>query len=287
MARGRNDLNGRPAVSDRRKGNANADAKRAIVEAKSGRTARFNGLAKTAKGNERYWEVQVSPIFGDDGKPYQLMSISRDISTQYEMEQRQRWLTGELTHRIKNTLSMVIAIANQTLRGSSLPDARDAFTSRLLTLSHAHDILTKTSWTAAPIATVIEEALAPYRTGKGRFRISGPEIRLEPKPALALALAANELATNAIKYGSMSTSAGFVDIRWEMESVDDVPTFLFTWQEFDGPTVTEPTYKGFGTRMIERLLANDFRGDVAITYQPTGVICRLTTPLKHLEAFPE
>jgi two-component sensor histidine kinase len=137
-------------------------------------------LAKTANGNERYWEVQVSPIFGDDGKPYQLLSISRDVSTQYEMEQRQRWLTGELTHRIK--LAMVIAIANQTLRGPSLPDARDAFTSRLLTLSHAHDILTKTSWTAAPIATVIEEALAPHRTGKGRFRILGPEIRLEPKP---------------------------------------------------------------------------------------------------------
>ena len=119
-------------------GQGNADARAAIAEANAGRTARFGGAAKTAKGNDRYWEVEVSPIFGSDGKPCQLLSISRDVTQQREMEQRQQWLTGELTHRIKNTLSMVIAIANQTLRGDSLPDARDALTARLMTLSHAH-----------------------------------------------------------------------------------------------------------------------------------------------------
>lgn len=268
-------------------GQGNADAKAAIAEAKAGRTARFTGAAKTAKGNDRYWEVQVSPIFGLDRKPRQLLSISRDVTQQREMEERQQWLTGELTHRIKNILSMVIAIANQTLQGESLQDARDALTSRLMTLSHAHDVLTKTSWSAAPIETVVKEALAPHRTGEGRFKIFGPHLTLEPKPALALALAVNELATNAAKYGAMSNREGSVAVRWETKTLDTIPSFVFIWQEFDGPHVAGPSHKGFGTRIIERLLANDFRGDVVLEYAPEGVICRLTTALKNLDPFPE
>jgi two-component sensor histidine kinase len=93
----------------------------------------------------------------------------------------------------------------------------------------------------------------------------------------------NELATNAAKYGAMSTLKGSVAIGRKTEIVKDVPTFVFMWQEFDGPQVTEPTRKGFGTRMIECLLAHDFQGDVSLAYRPEGVICRLTTPLRNLE----
>ena len=110
---------------------------------------------------------------------------------------------------------------------------------------------------------------------------------LEPKPALALALAVNELATNAAKYGAMSNRDGFVAVQWETKILETIPSFVFIWQEFAGPQVAAPSYKGFGTRMIERLLANDFRGDVVLEYPPEGVICRLTTPLKNLDPFPE
>jgi two-component sensor histidine kinase len=129
--------------------------------------------------------------------------------------------------------------------------------------------------------------LAPHRSGDGRFTVSGPHLTLEPKPALALALAVNELATNAAKYGAMSTANGSVAIRWNTDMRKDVPMFVFTWQEFGGPPVTEPSHKGFGTRMIERLLANDFRGDVSLAYQREGVICRLTTPLQNLAPFSQ
>ena len=271
-------------------GDGNADALRAVETAKAGGIGRFKGTANTAKGNERYWDVQVSPILGVDGRPSHLLSISRDITDEWravselkESVERQALLTGELEHRIKNTLAMVGAIANQTMRGDSVTAAREAFSARLMTLSRAHDILTQTSWASAPIKEVVNGALAPHRSGQGRLRIDGPSVDLMPKQALALAVAVHELATNAVKYGSLSTN-GNVDIEWAEDVSDAVPSFQFTWTESGGPSVVEPTQqqKGFGSRLIERMLANDFGGQVRTLYKPRGVVCELICPLSRL-----
>ena len=139
-------------------GAGNADARAAVETAKAGGTAKFKGAANTAKGNSRYWDVQVSPIFGEDGKPSHILSISRDITELAEAQEQQKVLTAELQHRIKNSLAMVSAIANQTIRGDDMEAARKAFTGRLMTLSQAHDILVQTSWVSAPIKDVIEGA---------------------------------------------------------------------------------------------------------------------------------
>jgi len=171
---------------------------------RAGGTFKFKGAANTAKGNARYWDVQVSPIFGEDGKPSHILSISRDITELAEAQEQQKVLTAELQHRIKNSLAMVSAIANQTIRGNDTDAARKAFTARQMTLSRAHDILVQASWESAPINDVIEGALAPYRTGQGRIQVDGPGLLLPPKPALAIALAVHELATNATKYGALS-----------------------------------------------------------------------------------
>ena len=249
------------------------------------RYGRFKGAADTAKGTPRYWDVQVSPIFGSDGKPSHLLSISRDITEEWrttaelkEASARQELLTGELAHRIKNTLAMVGAIANQTMRGSDVAAAREAFAARLMTLSKAHDILTQTSWTGAPIGQVVSGALAPHRTGDRRIHFGGPEIELGPKPALALSLAVHELATNAAKYGALSTS-GKVDIVWSNDEGGSTPGFRFTWTESGGPTVSEPTAKGFGTRLIEKMLASDFAGEAKTFYRPDGIVCELVAPM--------
>jgi PAS domain-containing protein len=201
-------------------GEGNANATKAVETAKAGGTARFKGAADTAKGTPRYWDVQVSPILGSNGKPSHLLSISRDITEEWrataELKQaleRQALLSGELQHRIKNTLAMIGAIANQTMRGDSVAAARDAFAARLMTLSHAHDILTKTSWISAPIKEVLNGALAAHRSGQGRIRTGGPDVELQPRQALALAVAVHELATNAMKYGALSTN-GKVEITW-------------------------------------------------------------------------
>jgi two-component sensor histidine kinase len=273
-------------------GDGNADAKLAVETAKAGGTARFKGPADTARGSPRYWDVQVSPIFGSDGKPSHLLSISRDITDEWravrelsEAVVRQQLLAGELQHRIKNTLAMIGAIANQTMRGEDVKAAREAFAARLMTLSHAHDILTRTSWTAAPIKQVIDGALAPHGSGPGRIRAGGPDLLLQPKQALALSLAVHELATNALKYGALSNSGGKIDIAWSEEAIEAVPSFRFTWTESGGPPVSEPASdrKGFGSRLIERMLQNDFSGKVQIMYRPQGVVCGLIAPMSALE----
>jgi PAS domain S-box-containing protein len=272
-------------------GAGNADARTAVEKARTGGVARFMGAADTAKGNPRYWDVQVSPIFGADGKPAHILSISRDITSEKRAEtelaeayQRQQMLTAELQHRIKNTLAMVSAIANQTMRGNDVEVARKAFTARMITLAHAHDILVKTSWTSAPIKQVIEGALAPHRTGPDRFEVSGPELLLQPKPALAIALAVHELATNAVKYGALSKDGGRVRVKWSTNLRDGIPAFDFDWTETGGPAVVtpEPSQKGFGTRLIERMLKNDVGGDVLLSFAPDGVSCEVRAPLNNL-----
>lgn len=268
-------------------GDGKTAAQRAIEQALAGGVGRFKGPATTAKGNLRYWAVQVSPILGSDGKPSHLLSISRDITEEWRATtelktaiEQQALLTAELHHRIKNTLAMVGAIANQTMRGNDIAAARDAFGARLMTLSHAHDILTQTSWAKAPIKDVVDGALAPHRSSQGRIHAHGPDFDLQPKQALALSLALHELATNAMKYGALSTH-GNVELVWSNTIVEAVPSFRLTWTESGGPPVVPPTseQKGFGSRLIEKLLANDFGGTVRTFYHPDGVVCELTTTL--------
>jgi two-component sensor histidine kinase len=264
-------------------GDGNLHALAAVAAAKSGKTARFRGAANTAKGNPRYWDVQVSPIFGDDGQISHLLSISRDITEEWEAAERERFLTQELEHRAKNTFSMVLAIANQTFRGDARASPLQVYTARVMALAHAHDIAKKTNWTSAPIGEVIEAALASHKTEGKKFDVSGPELYIAPKQALALTLAVNELATNALKYGALSSSKGKVDISWS-SSVNGIPTFVFLWREHGGPPVVAPARHGFGSRVIKDFVANDFGGTVRLSYEPDGVICELTSPLENLTA---
>jgi two-component sensor histidine kinase len=264
-------------------GQGNADAKAAVATAIAGGTARFQGAANTAIGTPRYWDVQVSPILGDDGKPSHLLSISRDVTTEHEAAaalrdaaERQLLLTQELEHRIKNTLATVSAIANQTMQGDAHAEVRQAFTDRLITLARAHDLLTRTSWSGAPIREVVEGGLAPHRTGRNRIDISGPDLDLQPRQALGLSLAIHELATNAVKYGALVSASGSIDVTWSKGGDADA-AFRFIWKESGGPEVKAPPADklGFGTRLIERMLANDFNGTVKNIYAPTGIVCEL------------
>jgi two-component sensor histidine kinase len=277
--------------SDSWTGTGKVQANEAVEAARQGKMAHFRSAGDTAKGNSRYWDVRVFPMPGTDGKPLRLLSISRDITSEWraaaelkEATERRTILTDELQHRIKNTLAMVGAIANQTMRGDDVGAARQAFNERLVTLSHAHDILTQTSWLSAPIREVVEGALAPHRTGEGRIQVGGPDLRLDPKQALALALAVNELATNAVKYGALSNGTGVVAVSWLTTNGEAVPKFAFNWNESGGPCVTTPSRTGFGSRLIERVLTNDFGAQVRICYAASGVICEFVAPLANLKA---
>jgi PAS domain S-box-containing protein len=261
-------------------GDGNAEAKAAIEAARNGRSARFQSAANTAKGNPRYWDVQVAPIIGADGNPECILSVSRDITAIKEAEQRQRLLALELKHRMKNTVAMIQAIANQTIRGGPEMDVvKNAFIARLNTMASAQDILTQTVWARASLDYLVRESLKGHGDPM-RFRIEGPSVELSSKTALAMALALHELATNATKYGALSQDRGLIDVTWSV--TDD--EFKFEWRESGGPVVVEPTRRGFGSRMIERALAGYFSGKATIDYAPTGLVFTLHGPIEALTA---
>jgi two-component sensor histidine kinase len=270
-------------------GEGNSRALAAVAAAKSGQTSRFRGAANTAKGNPRYWDVQVSPINGQDGNPSQLLSISRDITEEWNAAEllkknfdRQNFLTAELQHRVKNMLSTVMAIANRTFRGDAHDAPRHVFASRLMALSQAHDALTSSDWDRAGILGIVRGALQTQQLGEDKVAVHGPDLNLNPKQALALALAVNELATNASKYGALSKPSGRVDVSWTWQEHGDNGTFEFIWRETGGPAVVAPIREGFGTRVIKSSLADDFGGTVELSYEPAGLVCTLTAPLGNL-----
>ena len=214
-----------------------------------------------------------------DGDLARLVGTVRDVSELKDAEARQALVRGELQHRIKNTLAMVSAIATQTLRGDDIEDRRSAFNQRLAALAGAHDMLMGSDARGSDLQSILERALAPHQSDEGRFTIAGPHVELNARQSLSMALAAHELATNAAKYGALSVDTGRVSIVWSIGadpgSVD--PRFRFVWQEAHGPLVTEPSRKGFGSRLINRVLAGDFNGAVSIDYPSSGVVCTLVS----------
>ncbi|PZO01411.1 MAG: histidine kinase [Hyphomicrobiales bacterium] len=259
-------------------GQGNADALHAVAEARAGRSYRFQSVANTGLGNPRHWDVQVAPITGADGKPESILSVSRDITQLKEAEDRLRLLALELKHRMKNTIAMIQAIANQTMKaGTDVGEIKTIFLARLATLSSAQDLLTQTEWARARLLDLVESSLAPHGE-RSRFAIEGPDVELSSKCALGLALALHELATNANKYGALKNDDGRVTVRWTV----DGDTFHFVWTETDGPPVLAPTRSGFGSRMIEKALAGYFQGSAGIEYRPDGVVVTLKAPVDAL-----
>ena len=273
-------------------GDGHASARNAIDLARQGQTARFKGGASTAKGNQKFWDVQVSPILGRDGKPSHILSISRDITTEWQADlqlqdaaERQALLIAEMNHRINNTFAIIGAIAAQTIRGDDVAAARDAFTSRVILLARANRILLQNDGVGASVSDVVEGALAAHRPGANRLRVAGPSLSLPPKKALSLALAIHEMATNATKYGALSNDVGTIDILWRDDMIDGGSTFTFRWEEKGGPPVTErvPNRRGFGSRLIHHVFPHDFDGTVVTSYEPAGFVCELRAPLASVD----
>lgn len=265
-------------------GESHVEASRAVAEARAGRNYRFQGPASTAAGNPRWWDVQVTPVFGPDGQPESLLSVSRDITELKRAEEQQRLLALELNHRIKNVLAMVQAVASQTFRATADPiEAKSAFFDRLAAIGAAQDLLTQTTLTGARIADVVAEAFRPHGR-EGQVTMSGPDVDLAPRCALAMSLALHELTTNAIKYGALSADGGRVAVRWTLTPGDTDTVFALSWTESGGPLVAPPTRTGFGTGMIQRALSGYVGGTTTLSYEPSGVVFTLTTTLAALTA---
>jgi two-component sensor histidine kinase len=194
-------------------------------------------------------------------------------------EERLRLLLAELSHRVKNTLATVQAIAARSLSGErTLEEARDALAKRLRALAKTHDLLTASRWRGADLRAVLEGELKPY--GK-RARLEGPEVELTPKAAQTLALVLHELATNAAKHGALAAPDGWLEVAWSLDRADADEgggRLRLTWRERGGPPVAPPHRRGFGRTLLEHGLRHDLSGQVALDFAPDGLVCELTVP---------
>jgi len=204
-------------------------------------------------------------------------------ATETEVERRlQRLLLEELHHRVKNTLATVAAITSQTLRhAETLDEGRIAIANRLMAMGNAHDLLLQVNLERARLADVIRIAIEPYeRAIAPRFTVEDTELHVGAAAVLPLTMSLNELCTNAVKYGALATEEGRVAIA---PKVDEAAQSLrLLWTESGGPEMREPTRRGFGTRLIDRL-ATQLNGTVNLAYAPGGFIYELQIPLASLQ----
>ncbi|WP_230532160.1 HWE histidine kinase domain-containing protein [Microvirga roseola] len=228
-----------------------------------------------------HWVLARGRCYHVAGQPVRFPGIIVDVTDRKKAEEHRELLINELNHRVKNTLATVQSIASQTLRNAdAMADARAALEARLFALSRAHDVLTRENWEGAGLRDIVTEALAPYcHDRENRLHVNGPDLRLSPRMALAIAMALQELATNAVKYGALSNTSGEVRIAWSTVQEGNMQRLHLTWIESGGPPVEPPRRRGFGTRLIERSLAHDLGGQVGIAFEPMGVTCTVDTLL--------
>jgi PAS domain S-box-containing protein len=226
--------------------------------------------------------IFVSEVRDKAGKLIQHF-VSLVDTTRHEREREHAaMLIDELNHRVKNTLATVQSIVTQAVRNSADPQiVRESIESRIAALSRSHDLLGREKWEGAGLHDLVVQSLEPFTVTEGRaerFTINGDNIRLSPKAALALGIALNELATNAVKYGAFSTKAGTVSIEWTVKDEPDGRRLHLQWREKDGPPVTPPSRRGFGSRVIEQGRPHELSGAVALNYTPSGVVCIIDVP---------
>ena len=225
----------------------------------------------------------VNPVFDKEGQIIQHFVSFFDLTRHKQSQEHAKMLIDEMNHRVKNTLATVQAIVRQALRtDADRPALRQIIKSRLSALSRSHDLLTREKWKGAGLREIINQTLAPFRSSESdgeRFVITGEPIRFAPKAAMDLCIVFNELATNALKYGALSSVGGSVHIDWNREPGPQGAQLLVNWRELGGPAVKAPSHRGFGTRVIERGLAHELGGKGHLDYQPEGLVCTMNIPL--------
>jgi PAS domain S-box-containing protein len=241
--------------------------------------AQMSGEELFVAADGRFYPVgfTASPVLDDTGKPVGTVIEARNITEEKRAKDHQQLLIDELNHRSKNLLAIVQGIVGQTFKRTDRT-AREALEGRLAALAAAHSVLTQRNWEPAPLRQIVEDSVKPH-AGPAAVRIEGPDLMLAPKTAVSMALAFHELATNAVKYGSLSRPSGVVDVRWHVEE----ERLKLTWQESGGPPVERPASRGFGSRMLERGLSAELEGRVDLEFAAAGLICTVDAPLS--EAF--
>lgn len=200
-----------------------------------------------------------------------LDELARRQQATLKAEEQRDLVMRELAHRVKNTLALVQAIANQSF-GRQNQEGSQAFNERLVALAGAYDVLLGDNFRSGSMEAIIRTTLRPHLTGADRIEIHGPAIELTPQNALSLSLVIHELATNATKYGALSSEKGVVEVTWKARA-DQVD---LSWNERGGPLVVAPQHAGFGSRLIKRAFGAEAQARVEVEYRPEGVQCSIS-----------
>ncbi|MHB8283597.1 MAG: sensor histidine kinase [Caulobacteraceae bacterium] len=228
-------------------------------------------LIEQPDGSRLRTEISSVPLRAENGVVTGAVSVVVDVEERERAIEHQELLTAELAHRMKNTMAMVQAIVHQSLRSAgTLAEARENVVSRFEALVRAQDLLTSADWKLTNLSDVTDGALAPFNQD-ARIVITGEPIEMGARAALSFTLVLHELATNAVKYGALSAPEGRVEVEWRRLVANGNSTIRFSWIELNGPTVSLPSRKGFGTRLIDTM-GRTFGGRSELRYDPSGVV---------------
>jgi PAS domain S-box-containing protein len=222
----------------------------------------------------------VSLLRDASGKPTSIIALVTDITERKRQEEQIKLLMSEVNHRSKNLLALVLAIARQTA-ATSADDFIDRFQERILALTVSQDLLVRNKWKGVHLDKLARSQLAHFNDLIGtRIKISGPPLLISAFAAQTLGMALHELATNAGKYGALSTDGGSVEVTWRVENTEGVGgTFLMSWRESGGPIVEAPACNGFGSTVIGQMAEMSLNGTVDLDYASSGLVWRLQSPI--------
>jgi PAS domain S-box-containing protein len=237
------------------------------------RIEHFETVRQRRHGSLIWVSLTISPVKNAEGKIVGASKIARDITEQKRTSDQIATLAREAEHRSKNLLANVQAMVNLS-QADAVADLKKAVEGRIQALANVHSLFVTTRWIGAELSTIVEHEVAPYSTSdeKKRVRIDGPQVLLEPDTAQAVAITLHELATNAAKYGALSTANGHIDLKWSHEANGRLN---LRWIETGGPTVEPPTRRGFGGRVIEQMIGQ-LKGESRFDWRAEGLVCEIT-----------
>lgn len=241
-------------------------------------------LAVESGDGIRWLDMHVEPLRNDAGDIVGIAGASVDMTERKENEAHLRLLLRELTHRSKNLLAVIQAMARQTAsHAGSMDSFLHQFGARLQALAASHDLLVRESWYGASVDELVRSQLAMYLDREEeQVAIDGPAVALKPEAAQNLGLALHELAINAARFGALSVSGGRLSIAWDWHDRDGEQALALDWHERFGPPVKPRSKHGFGSMMIERNLARALDAEVALEFDPDGLRCRVVIPASQI-----
>ncbi len=226
-----------------------------------------------------WYDLHIAPLRDVAGGVFGLTCAAVEITERKEGEAHLRLLMRELTHRSKNLLAVILAMARQTARqGGTITKFLEGFGARLQALSRSHDLLAQESWHGVSLSNLVRSQLGYYERSHPQVSISGPDIHLRPEAAQNLGLALHELVANAAKYGALSRSKGRIAVEWRVLPAAQGGGLEIIWNERGGPKVAEPRWRGFGSMVIEHNLVRALDADVELSFEPEGLHCRVVVP---------